>query len=326
MKKYFYISLLITLACISCTANRKEKTLANSTETYLTVGQKNCDYTSLSEALAAFNSEYDLIYIMDAVITESGISVTKNVTISGFGMNKTSIQGGRTAEEATDRIFRVEKEGNLNIRDLSIENGQAVGDFRCGGAISNSGNVSLENCRIAGNTAVYGAGIWSEGTLTLKNCQVKDNHTIPANSAEIKSALGCTGSGGGIKNEPHGILILESCEITGNSSLKKGGGVFMSCESINTLTNCILKDNSSVNNGGAIQLRGDLVMESCIIENNSSVKGTGGFFNYGKLSFSGNTIRNNSGGDYKNGDGGFGFYGKGIIEKDENNQIKDRLN
>ncbi|MBN2657766.1 MAG: right-handed parallel beta-helix repeat-containing protein [Spirochaetales bacterium] len=291
-------------------------------ERILTVGRENCDYLSLKEAVAAFSGEWDRIVLMDDLTVESGIIIDKAVTISGRGMKKTVLAGGKTAEEAADRVFQVEPEGRLVLENLSVTRGRPFGLFRRGGAIASQGYARLENVRIAGNQAVYGAGIWNEGEMEIVDCLIEDNVGLRLTTAEVLDATDCTGSGGGIKNEPGGVLTVKNTTIRGNSAMRQGGGVFVSCESQTIIDNCLIKENYSSYKGGGIHVRGDLILRNSRIVNNDSRRGYGGILNKGKLDFENNIIKNNGKIDFAMGDDEAGIYGRGLVVRDENNRIE----
>ncbi|MBB6482272.1 NosD domain-containing protein [Spirochaeta isovalerica] len=290
-------------------------------ERIITVGREDCDYTSLREAVEAFSDDWDRIVLMDDLTIESGIDITKEVTISGRGMKKTILAGGETAEEAEDRIFFVKSEGRLILEDLSVTNGRPYGLHRCGGAIASQGFVRLERVRIADNQAVYGVGIWNEGEMEIYDSLIENNTGLRLTTAEVKDATGCTGSGGGIKNEPGGVMTIKDTTIRGNTAMRRGGGVFVSCESQTVIDNCLIEENYASYKGGAIHVRGDLTLVNTRIVNNDSRTGYGGILNKGRLEFEDNIIKSNGKFDFALGDSESGIYGKGIVIRDENNRI-----
>jgi hypothetical protein len=308
--------LVIVFVPVSCRSIEKKLSV-------ITVGSENCDFASLQTAVDQFTPDYDLILLMDRQWIESGITINKSVVISGKAMNRTILSGSERSGEAEDRIFLVKPGGSLTLKDLSVTNGRPGGMHRYGGAIANSGNVVLRNARIAGNQAVYGAGLWNEGTMEVIDSVIEKNTGLPMTTEEALDASGCTGSGGGIKNEPGGTLIMRNTLVRENSATRRGGGAFLSCESESLIINCRFEENFAIKKGGALHLRGDLTMEDCVIKNNSSNSTVGGFLNKGNLVFRNNTIINNDGADFAMGDSLSGIYGRGVVSIDENNNIEE---
>ena len=139
------------------------------------------------------------------------------------------------------RIFKVNATAGLTLRSLTLANGGSA-NVPTGGAILNSGVLSLSRCTLTGNSAGFdgGGAVFNEKTATFTQC------TFTGNSA---------GSGGAIEN------------ATGSASA--------------TLTHCTLALNQSTapigeGGGGAIYNAGaHLVMTACILSGNTSVPGLG---------------------------------------------------
>ncbi len=117
----------------------------------------------------------DLIEISGGTLTEKDITVKsgKNITIKGAGLGTTIIQANTAAAlsqvpPANGRIFIIEKGATVNIEDLTLQNGRSpVGigfgtDGEDGGAIYNSGTLTLTRCELKENRAGNGAtgGSW----------------------------------------------------------------------------------------------------------------------------------------------------------------------
>ena len=92
-------------------------------------------------------------------------------------------------------------------------NDNSAGAFSLGGGIYNSGNLRVEATTISGNTASFGAGIFSrtdvgEATLII-------NSTISGNTAFDR--------GGGVRNAA-GLTVIDHSTITGNQAPPGDGG------------------------------------------------------------------------------------------------------
>lgn len=305
----------------SAPALTREQVL-NAPEKFITVGSDRCDFRTLREAVSHAGPEKSEIVLMDTLHTEGGLMIDRDLILYGLRDEKTVLQAAAESEEARDRVLQIEEGATVRITDLTIRHGNAPGPYRSGGGIRNYGVLTLEYCTIRDNRAVYGAGILNDGTLRMDCCTVADNRTLPMTMAERVDATGCTGSGGGVKNQPGALLEMNGCTISGNFSLKKGGGLFVSCESESKLINCTISGNESRQSGGGIHIRGDLEMVHCTVADNSSVRQGGGTYNLGYLDMTGCIIAANTPSDFILGSGG-GVYGRGEMGTDEWNLIAD---
>ncbi|MCG8569460.1 MAG: right-handed parallel beta-helix repeat-containing protein [Spirochaetes bacterium] len=298
--------------------------LEKDPQKYLTIGQRNCDFQSIKAALPIAEKTGKTIVIMDEKHTESSIEWNGKANITGLGAYHTMIQGGETIEEATDRIFFIQKEGKVKISNLTICHGYVRQTPKRGAGIMNYGQLDLNNCIIRNNTAVYGVGIWSSGTLTINNSIICDNICYAPTMAESMSGLGCTGSGAGLKIEKPGILLMTNTTIARNKVIRaKGGGLFISCESSARLINCTITENICKNGGGGIHIRGDLELIHCTIISNQAKEG-GGIHNKGRLKITATLLTDNTPNDYKKGTGGSGYYGTGEVTTNQYNFVADQ--
>lgn len=72
----------------------------------VTVCAAGCDFMTVQDALDDSGIiAGDVINITDAVHTESGILVNKDVTIQGQGADSTIVQAHTDVDEATERVF-----------------------------------------------------------------------------------------------------------------------------------------------------------------------------------------------------------------------------
>lgn len=288
----------------------------------LTVGEYNCDFSTLQEAIDSPQAEMKPIVLMDQIHTEAGIVVRGSVVILGFGADKTLLQGAEVLSSSTGRVLTVEATGNVILKGITLQHGYAAGALRFGGGIYNEGQLLLDSCIITNNRAVYGAGLLNRGTATLINTTLSYNKTVPMTSKERISALGCTGSGGGIKNEPRGILYMKNCQILNNSAQSKGGGLFISCESKAEVAATSILKNYSVESGGGVHIRGDLSISDCIIQDNTSLRGAGGLHNQGYFTSIDSLFSGNSKKDYWVGNSGSGIYGNGQVGFQQGNTVE----
>lgn len=190
------------------------------------------------------------------------IAAGEELTIIGAGANPTVIDG--LGSFGSDRVFDVR--GSLELRDVIVRSGSPSGP---GGAIRNSGRVTLINCEVRGNETRgfgFGGGIYSDGAdseLTLR-------HTVvSANQAE--------GGGGGLA--VGGRLTVVDSIIRGNESLQDfGGGVYLFAEARAEFTNVLFSGNRAAIAGGAVYVEppifpGTPIFRNVIVRANSAPVG-----------------------------------------------------
>ena len=130
------------------------------------------------------------------------------MTINGPGPRTLGVTG-RTAA----RVFRVTS-ANVTISGLGIVNGKVTNDQ--GGAISNTGGLTLTECIISNSVAT--------GNTTT------------------------AGNGGGVYNALGASLTLNGCTVSGSTAQRVGGGV--SNEGILAATNCTFSYDNAIQGGG----------------------------------------------------------------------------
>ncbi len=160
----------------------------------------------------------------DIVLTSTELLLNKNLTIDA-----SSLTNGITLNGNDDgyRVFNIASGTTNVLTALTIVNGAPFGN---GGGIINSGNLSLNHCTVANNSASSGGGIYNSGTLTLHQCTLSGNY---ANSF-----------GGGIRNTVSGTLTLNQCTLSGNRANTGTGGGIGNIGTLN-LTNTIVAGNTA---------------------------------------------------------------------------------
>jgi parallel beta-helix repeat protein len=288
-------------------------TCAAGGNTY-TVCASGCDFTSIQAALDDERvTAGDTIQVGDAVHTEAGITVRKDVTIQGQGAEKTIVQAHATLEGSPDRVFLITEGATVTIRDLTIRHGNAhldEVDWRCGGGIANKGTLTVEDCTVHDNTGNNGGGIWSSnGTLTVVNCSIHHN-----TADRIAPDGWDDGFGGGIELEGGDVLTLVNSTVYENEAKSHGGGIYVASGSTATLTSCTISGNQSTTYGGGLYTMGELHLTQCTVANNVAkaepaagqigervrkdhLNAGGGVYVMGTLHYSNSIIANNDRGD-----------------------------
>ena len=225
----------------------------------------------------------------------TGITIDRNMTI--IGQSRT----GTVIDAQGKDIFHIMISGiNVTILNLTFKNGTSS----LGGAISNKGNLTVNNCDFTGNKAtVIGGAIINYGALIAKNCTFKDN-IANGNSGAIANSgtgiiTGCTftnnivtnGNGGAIFNFG-GILTVNDSTFTGNHA-NMGGAIYNEGGNCNIAASTF-KNNGNCEEGGAIYNNNTLNIKDSIFTSNRAGWG-GAIANYGTSTITGSTF----GGDNK---------------------------
>jgi hypothetical protein len=190
------------------------------------------------------------------VVTEFEIVIDNDVILDGAG--DLTVDGN---EE--HRVFSVPEGVTAELRGLLIRGGSAlVGDVLevYGGGIENSGELTLINTKVLGNSAASGGGVANGGTLTLVNS------VVSGNSGERPTFNG----GGGIING--GTLTLVNSVVSANSGYVGGG---ISSGGTMTLVQSTVSGNNAALGGGGILNFGAMAMVNCTVSGNSGSSGRG---------------------------------------------------
>jgi hypothetical protein len=331
---YLVICIILSVCFFSCiTINpivqnpnlpliHDKNTIIKKADSFALVGKDKYEFTSIVDALSGIGSRKTIV-IMDAVHTESGIIIDKDIAIIGYGQAETVIRGAESASQSPNRIIEIMEGSTVFLYNLTISNGRPAEMLRRGGGILSFGDLEIVNCTIRDNEALYGAGIFTNSKLLIRDSTISGNRTFRAPSAETITGRGCTGSGGGIKTEKGADVEIYGSLITDNSTFRKGGGIFAACETNVYLENCTISGNSSAREGGGIHSRADLQLVHCTIVYNQAERKGGGIFNYGYLDIVATLISNNLQNDFREGDDGGGIYGNGIIGLNKYNLVSD---
>ena len=187
-----------------------------------------------------------------------------------------------------------------NVASAYPSSSDASGSNR-GGGVFCSGDGTISNCALIGNTADgpypmgsgSGGGVWCSGNNTISNCTISDNDSLSSN---------VEGRGGGIYCS--GTTTISDCTISGNwatwGNITNGGGGGIHCADTTTIINCSILDNSTGDYGGGIHCFGNTTITGCTISGNYaggselSDGGGGAVYAWDAPIITGCTITNNS--------------------------------
>jgi hypothetical protein len=228
----------------------------------------NGDTTTNDADTIVFNSDVPTFYVtVSTAISNTTSGVT--LAINGNGVGNTAVSGGGVIG-----VFDIDAGVTVTISDLTIEDGYTDGD---GGAISNSGTLTVTNDDFSDNMAAYGDGGAIEGgsSLTVANSTFYDN--------------GSPGNGGAIESVGTGSVNLT---ITGSTFYENGtgegdGGAISYGSGVGgnlKITNSTFYDNFGLVGGGAVEsggfdTDGNVTVTDSTFSANNGGTGSGGAIN-----------------------------------------------
>ncbi|MHA2649382.1 MAG: choice-of-anchor Q domain-containing protein, partial [bacterium JZ-2024 1] len=170
------------------------------------------------------------------------------VTITGVTITNGSLPTG-SPSDGGGGIFS--RRATLNLADCIIANNRA---HYSGGLYNLNGTAIVDRCTFSGNGAPFsssrGGAIHNTGTLTLRNS------TLSGNTATL-------GLGGGIYNNG-GSVVIQNSTLSGNSA-SVGGGVHNDSGGQVSLYSVTFSGNTATLNAGAIQNSGTLTLQNTIV-------------------------------------------------------------
>jgi predicted outer membrane repeat protein len=244
------------------------------------------------------------------------LDILAPLTINGAGAGSTVIDAN-----GLDRAIDVHS-CTVTLSGMTVRGGSAsyvagqssfLGE---GGAIFNSGTLTVTNCVISGNYAsIGGGGIYNAGTLTVNNNSVLSGNSSSKRGGGIYNYGGSGGTvtvsnnstlsgnhaaeGGAIWNDYSATVTLQQGSTLSGNSAFDGAGIFNEAGTVNVST-CTFSSNSASFEGGAIYNWGGTTLGTVTILNstlsaNSAVL-AGGIYNSGggKLTITGSMLSNNT--------------------------------
>ena len=176
--------------------------------------------------------------------------------------------------------------GKLKMENTTIKNNIAEG---CGGAIHNrkTAKMNLTDTTLKNNKASYGGAITNKGTMSINECELHEN---------IAQEEGFVEYGGAINNT--GLLMVEESTFLSNNSVECGGAIHNEKKGIISITDTLLADNTSFD-GGAVSNEGKFTIKNCILTHNEAQEDGGAIdnFKYGIISISDSALTKNKADD-----------------------------
>ena len=209
--------------------------------------------------------------------------------------------------------------GTLNATGGIIMSNKTDGP---GGGLCLDGKATLSNCRVTGNEAKDGGGIYANmrsNALTMNGVAVEGNKANGAGGgvylqsgtmqADRSTFNGNTSpDGGGMYITENTKLVARESQFSNNKVTKLSGGGFVNSYGTVELTHCTVSGNQAHGSGGGIYTSGKTDLTGCTLSENLSYDVGGGAMvnNKGKLilfdaSIEGNDASGKGGGIYMSG-------------------------
>lgn len=213
-------------------------------------------------------------------LTGGELRITDAVSILGPGSSLLTIDAGFDS-----RVFRVKDFTDavidVSISGLTLANGRQPD---AGGAIFNTENLTLDDVRLLDSDhgslpgVTRGGAIYTAGDLTISNS------TIAGNSAMF---------GGGIFVDSGAVVQITGSTLSGNQATRDGGGLYVRNGSV-TLINSTISGNTAVLAGGGIyQTSVNLVLTNVTVAFNEANQGGGIYSDFGTVTALNTIISNN---------------------------------
>lgn len=263
------------------------------------------------------------------VLTNGELVIAQGLSISGPGATNLAVSGN-----ASSRVFNIQSGVTAIISGLTITNGRtagtngassscnggthifaAAGSSGTGGALFNTGNLTLSNCVLTSNMVIGGNGgdetvvdcngnvffyggaaggnarggaIFNGGNLSLFGCALVNNSAsggaggagAPGYSAfpweGSAGGRGGSGFGGGVYST--GIVAVVNCTFAGNHVSGGNGGMGGDADQGPVIANGGNGGNGGDGNGAAIAISntGNVSITNCTISGNGALGGDGG--------------------------------------------------
>lgn len=252
----------------------------------------DASFTDLDYEIYFAGDELDLgnDYVRQESDPSGPIVIYSDIVING---------NGYVIDGSGGNIFTIGQGVSVTINDATFVNGYAFGTLTgdlyngYGGAISNFGTLTLNNCKFSNNSATYrGGAVYNEGYLEI-NDSIFDNNYITTRTTNLDYGGAAICNWGGVLEVTHTNITnnLQDYVIRNGSEEYVGdllNGVIMNTAQA-SFKNCNFINNSGCY-GGAITLIGyaahiaSLDIDNCTFASNMAYNGAaldfvGGTFN-----------------------------------------------
>jgi hypothetical protein len=209
------------------------------------------------------------------------LNVAKNLTIHGLGADKLTISG-----DGSSRVFDISNNANVTLTELTITDGQVVGD-NGGGILNESGaTLTLNQVVMTNNQAKAddlgnggsGGGVESAGSLTVTQSDFSGN-VASLNADPVADSGGAIDSNGPSLTVTNSTFSHNQAAGTSTGDGAGVGGAINSTSTTATVANSTFTGNTAsgrIANGGAIsQENGLMTISYCTFTSNQAVGADG---------------------------------------------------
>jgi len=206
------------------------------------------------DACSGSTITFDMTQVTSPISISTYILINKNLIIQGPGANVLTIKNTGPNNDSRSYDFNISPAVNVTISGLTLSGGNTTfTNYNNGGAISNSGNLTVDRCTISNNSAWWCGGILSySGTVYITNSTITGNNATGYNS-------------GGLEVNGGTVNVINST-ISGNTG-KSGGGIQVQNGTLN-ITNSTISNNTAPSGGGIIWFNGTINVKNSIIAGN----------------------------------------------------------
>ena len=240
-------------------------------------------------------------------LNKGDYNATKTIVWKSFSNSNLIINGNGITLNGQNKcqFIKIGTNSKLTLNNIILTNFTA--QERDGGAINNSGELTITKSTLQQNTAKDdGGAIHNSGELTitestLQQNTAKDDGGAIHNEGELtitKSTLNNNTAkwyGGAIRNSSGGELTITKSTLNNNTADK--GGAIHNKEGELTITESTLTENTAQEGyGGAIHNSGELTITESTLTENTAQEGYGGAIHNkeGELTITKSTLNNNA--------------------------------
>ena len=256
----------VSVSCIAgfCIYNEGNLRLKNSTVADghgpVSYGLLNTNTGTVVVKDTVFSDNYGIAFWNEGMATIDTSSFLSNSYDTGLGSmaaiyneGTLTVTGTQFSNNRSGSSSAIGNSGTLVLRSSTFSDN---GSSYVGGAISNTGQATIDSCRFFGNfvSAGYGGGaVFNLGTLTVRSTDFSDNHAA-------------SGHGGAVYNGSTGTLTIKLSTLSANTAAY-GGAI------ANGGLSSVFTNHSP--NGGTLKIG------NSIITNNAAEQHGGGIYKFG---------------------------------------------
>ncbi len=297
----FWQTPVIHAATINVQTLNDEATTNTACSLREAITNANLNMVVWPDCLAGTGNDIITFSVAGTIVLSSTLGALPSITdaagLTIEGGNAITISGNNAVQAFHNAFGAI-----TTIQNIVVRNTKVTGS---GGAINNSGTLTLTSSTIYSNTATSSGGaILNGGTLFITNSVVYSNSTpygggianivtgtLTISNSSIYSNAAAT-SGGGIYNSG-GALYISGSNVYSNTASTRGGGIYVSSGAL-VLTSTNVYTNTAAEGGG---IRGDagsaLTLTSSNIYRNAATLYGGGIHNNGTLTVTSSNVYSN---------------------------------